>query len=87
MVEPPPPPHAPKAGPARMFSFLARLHPLGREITLLLVLKVAALTVIANMFFSADDRPAMNGDALDRHLLSLDSLPAADANQENGSVK
>ena len=70
-----------------MFGFLARLHPLGREITLLLILKVAALTVIANTFFAADDRPAMNGDALDRHLLSLDSPPATDANQENGSGK
>ena len=69
------------------FAFLARMHPLGREIAVLLTLKLAALIAIANLFFSPDDRPVMTDRTMDRHILATTATGAAAPHQENGPGK
>lgn len=66
---------------------LARIHPLGREITLVLTLKVVALIVLANLFFAASDRPALTDQALNRHLLSQEPATTTAAEVKGGSGK
>ena len=61
-----------KKGP---FAFFSRWHPLGREIAVLLTLKVVALVVLANLFFSSDHRPTITDRAVQDRFLS--SSPTA----------
>jgi len=63
------------------------MHPLGRELALLLALKLVALIAIANLFFSPDDRPVLTDRALDQHILSQVATGAADPKRESGPVK
>jgi hypothetical protein len=45
-------------------------RPIGRDVALALVLKLAALSLIYLMFFRADARPTIDADSVARHLLA-----------------
>ena len=45
---------------------------LGRDITVVLVLKLALLSALYLMFFRGDERPAVDARLVARHLLSPD---------------
>jgi hypothetical protein len=45
---------------------------LGRDITVVLVLKVALLSALYLMFFRSDERPTVDARLAARHLLSPD---------------
>jgi hypothetical protein len=47
-------------------------RPIGRDVALALMLKLAALSLLYLMFFGADARPTIDPDSVARHLL----LPA-----------
>ncbi len=60
-----------------------RLHPLAREISVILVLKVIALVTLYSMFFA--DKPPVDPAGVTTHLLSSASAsatPATPAGQE-----
>jgi hypothetical protein len=50
-----------------------KFHSLIREISLALVLKLAALTAIFYLYFGPADRMVVNGDVVARHLLWKDA--------------
>jgi hypothetical protein len=45
-------------------------RPIGRDIALALVFKLAALSVLYLLFFRADARPTIDADRAARHLLA-----------------
>lgn len=53
-------------------------HPLAREITVVLIVKAAALATLYLLFFGPANRPHITPDAVDRHLLGAAS-PAVSA--------
>lgn len=52
---------------------MLKRHPLVSEISLALVLKLVALTVIFYLFFGPAERMLVNSDVVARHLLSPDT--------------
>ncbi len=51
-------------------------RPIGRDVALALVFKLAALSVLYLLFFRADARPTIDADSVARHLLEPASGPA-----------
>ena len=51
-------------------------RPLGRDVVLALVLKLAALSLIYLLFFRGDGRPVIDADRAARHLLGPQFVPA-----------
>jgi hypothetical protein len=45
-------------------------RPIGRDVALALVLKLAALSMLYLLFFRADARPIIDADGAARHLLA-----------------
>ena len=54
-------------------------RPLGREIAVVLVLKLAAIAVIWGVFFNPDSRPDVGPAALGSHLLPGPALTAPES--------